>query len=48
MEQVFQIVHGCHLTESYFFLNVSLYHKKRAAQSQLFRRRVLKKTVDVL
>ena len=32
MEQVFQIVHGCHLTESYFFLNVSLYHKKRAAQ----------------
>ena len=31
-EQVFQIVHGNHLTESYFFLNDSLYHKNRAAQ----------------
>ena len=47
-EQVFQIVHGSHLTESYFFLNTLLYHEKRAVQSQLFRPRVLKKTVDVL
>ena len=47
-EQVFQIVHGSHLTESYFFLNTLLYHEKRAVQSQLFRLRVLKKTVDVL
>ena len=47
-KQVFQIVHGSHLTESYFFLNTLLYHEKRAVQSQLFRLRVLKKTVDVL
>ena len=48
IEQVFQIVHGSHLTESYFFLNTLLYHEKRAAQSQLFWRQVLKKTADVL
>ena len=33
IEQVFQIVHGSHLIESYFFLNDSLYHKKRAVQA---------------